>query len=712
MKNWNKKNVSKEKIAELNGRYGLDPLTSSILIRRGITEGKDILFFIEKDKRFLHNPFLFSNMEDAVDRILQAKDEGEIVMIFGDRDVDGITSTTILYEQLTSMGIEVEWRLPKGNDGYGLSVEAVDDFYKKNGTLIITVDCGISNNAEIAHATELGIDVIVLDHHNPPENLPENAIIVNPKCLDSHYPFSDISGAAVVYKTLCALRFSQSELYKQEICLLAAREDGGKITFECQKIQNLVKTESLCETVVPGTVSIFKTKLGSFLSGQAIYVWNGSETSALLKKAFGNAVEVNFADAQNMISSMIPQVKNMTLDELKSKSKLAKYDKESDTRIDGFFNIFVTWAEKCFEKEFPQTEKIEDGELQLVALAALADIMPLKNENRILVRQGIKSLNEGNAVPGLKELLSKLDLLGKTLTSSKLSWNVVPVLNATGRLGSPELAVKLLLEKDGQKREKLAEQIIELNVQRKELGAKAWSIGGAKAEESIRKYGGKLCVVIDEKIHRGVSGILAGKLVSAYNVPSMAVTFVDDVAVGSMRSCRGFSVTPFLDKMSDIFINHGGHDKAAGFSFEKSRLDEFLSRLELLHSGIQLEDEKSQTIEIDAQLTEQYLQPEILKTVDLFEPYGEGNRELNFLTTGLQLQNAWTIGRPEPVHLRLLFDCGKTKWPAVFFSEAKRLHSEFDKGDRLDVVYQIQRNAFNGNETPQMVLSEAKISEK
>ena len=225
---WNKKNVPLESAKEISEKYGTDLLTASILIRRGVTDGKDILYFLENDKRFLHNPFLFKNMEDVVDRILQAQDEGEIVMIFGDRDVDGISSTTILYDQLVNMGLEVECRLPGGNDGYGLSIEAVDDFYSRNGTLIITVDCGISNNAEIAYAAEKGIDVIVLDHHNPPADLPSPAVIIDPKCEDSGYPFQDISGAAVAYKTVKALRFAVSDNYKQEICLINAQIKENK----------------------------------------------------------------------------------------------------------------------------------------------------------------------------------------------------------------------------------------------------------------------------------------------------------------------------------------------------------------------------------------------------------------------------------------------------------------------------------------------------
>ena len=220
---WNKKEVSKEVVKSIHQQYGCDLLTASIFARRGITSGEDIFYFQEDDCRFLHNPFLLNAMEDAVDRILAAKEEGEKVLIFGDRDVDGITSTTLLYDYLSSLGIDVSWRLPSGDDAYGLSIKAIEDFNKEYGTLIITVDCGISNNEEIDFANSLGIDVIVVDHHNPPEILPNATVIVNPKIEDSGYPFVDISGCAVAFKVVSALRFSQTEFYKQEICLLNAR---------------------------------------------------------------------------------------------------------------------------------------------------------------------------------------------------------------------------------------------------------------------------------------------------------------------------------------------------------------------------------------------------------------------------------------------------------------------------------------------------------
>ena len=176
---WDKKDISPEKVKEISSKYGCDLLTASILARRGIYTGDATRFFLEDDILSLRNPFALDGMEDAVERILAAKEEGEKVLVFGDSDVDGITGTALLAGYLESIGMDVSWRIPTGDDAYGLSLEAVEDFAAKDGTLIITVDCGISRFSEIKRAGELSIDVIVTDHHEPQEELPEALVIIN-----------------------------------------------------------------------------------------------------------------------------------------------------------------------------------------------------------------------------------------------------------------------------------------------------------------------------------------------------------------------------------------------------------------------------------------------------------------------------------------------------------------------------------------------------
>lgn len=717
MKNWNKRQVSKETVTSLNTKYGLDSLTSSILARRSVTEGKDIQFFMEDNERYLHNPFLFKNMEDVVDRILQAKDEEEKVLIFGDRDVDGITSTTLLYDYLLSIGIDVKYRLPMGADPYGLNKNAINDFEKDYGSLIITVDCGISNVEEIAYATEKGMDVIVLDHHNPPEILPEPAIIIDPKCEDSGYPFKDISGCAVAFKVVSALRFAMSDLYKNEIALLTVRQENGKFFVDALKMQNLVEKAFISEEVTEG-MSISQTRLVNFLRGQQIFVWDEKTTKNALVNLFGSGADFNVFDFRVEASKVWPTMAQVPLSVLRKKSKIAIYNPEYDSEIKSFFNIFVTYINHLVSKKFPGNELAEEKDLQLVALAALADIMPLIDENRILVRKGIESMNKGHSRPGLLELLANQNLLMKKITSTDLSWNINPTLNATGRLGQPEIGIQLLLEKDSLKRQDLVNKVIEMNNTRKQFGADAWEYGNPKAKESIEEHDGKLCVIIDERINRGVSGTLAAKLVQAYKVPSMAITTVDEVAIGSMRSCRGFDVTTFLDAIdkegavdgkNGLFISHGGHNYAAGFSFMKSRLEEFNSALKKLLPMIQLGDDESETFDVDAEIPEDYLTPELLDLVDKFEPYGEANRDLIFMSKMLRIEDALVMGK-DGQHLKLIFNCKNIKWSALFWNGAEYLHKEFDKGDRVDVLYTIERNTFNGNVTPQMKIIDIRRS--
>lgn len=707
---WNKKEISQSLVKDLEKKYAVDALTASIFARRGITSGKDILYYLEDDLRFQHSPFSFSIMEDAVDRIISASEEKEKVLIFGDRDVDGVTATTVLHDCLKDMGIDVQYRLPEGNDAYGLSIPAIDDFYKDNGSLIITVDCGISNNVEVAHATELGIDVIIVDHHNPQEVLPSPAIIIDPKCIDSGYPFPDISGCAVVFKLVSALRFSKSKWYKQEVTLLNIIPEENSFCIDCIKLRNLIPVRQIKEYIIPGETALSQTKLPAFLSGQIILVWNKERILSFLSTCFGTGIEFNLLDMRVEIGILIPQFKNYELSKIKTLSKIAKYGNHEPTEIGGFYNIYVTYVQMALKKEFPDLIQKEDRDLQLVALAALSDIMPMKDENRIFVKKGLASINASRIRPGLLELMSVLNMLGKHISSTDVSWTIVSNLNAAGRLGHPELAADLFISNDSSYREMAARKIKELNAERKQLSQDAWDYAGIQAETSIPLHHDKLCVVIDERINRGVSGIVAGRLVSLYNVPAITATFVGQTVIGSMRSCRGVDSSDFLNRMGDIFINHGGHTCAAGFSFQRNRLAEFEQKLLDVSNEIELEESSTNKYEIDAEIPATYLTPEILSVTDKFEPFGEKNPQLLFLSKKLKVVDAMLIGKTEKQHLKLILNANTCKWPALFWNEGERLHKDFEIGDEVDILYHIERNTFNGIETPQMILVDLKKS--
>jgi len=180
---------------------------SSLLIARGIDSLSEADKFLSPDyERDMHNPFLFLDMEKAVERIRSAKKKGEKVMIYGDYDADGVTATVILKETLDDYGITSDFYIPdKKTEGYAMNMDVIDKFEKEGVGLIITVDCGISNFSEIEKANEYGIDVIITDHHYVPKKIPNAFAIINPNMPHCPYPFKTLAGVGVAFKLVQAV---------------------------------------------------------------------------------------------------------------------------------------------------------------------------------------------------------------------------------------------------------------------------------------------------------------------------------------------------------------------------------------------------------------------------------------------------------------------------------------------------------------------------
>lgn len=710
MNSWIKKPVTKQQVDPLCDAFGLEQFIASIMVRRNITKGSDILYYTEDDLRFQHSPFCFNSMEDAVERILQAKDDGEKVLIFGDKDADGVTSTAILYTYLKKLGIDVQWRLPVGDDAYGLSIKAVDDFAAQEGTLIITVDCGISNNIEIDHANDLGIDVIITDHHNAPEQLPAASIIIDPKMDDSGYPFKDISGAAVAYKLVSALRFAESDFYNAEICFLELSEDreNNSYNVDCIKIKNLVKIRELHEKITEKT-SIYDLKLPYFLQGQMIYTWDKSETLKILKNIFGSGIEFNLFDFKSEVSKIIPSLKNKSSSDLQKLSTIAKYYPEENTIINSIFNLYVTYCKKVNFAKYPEQIEDEKKDLQLVSLAAIADIMPLQNENRIFIKNGVAAMKTSSIRYGLSELFARLKINYEILTATDLSWSVTPALNAAGRLGQADLTLKLLISENPMERNSLADQIYELNEQRKNLVNEPSFRVHDVATKSIEELENKICLVVDEQIHPGVTGNFAGKLMQEFNVPVIIVTKSDNVYKGSMRSCRGLVTTEYLSGFGDFFINFGGHDCAAGFSFEPEKLPQFIEKIKSSLAFINLQDENPD-IYVDAEIPPSYFSLDFFNMINIFEPFGAENPELIFMSKNVPLVEGVIVGKKDPMHLKLVFEFGKFKIPAMLWGQGEKWGKEIYPGKKYDILYTMSKNYYKGTVTNQFIIKEIKES--
>lgn len=703
---WKKRDVSPTAVRELAERFGIDLLTASILARRGIQSPEDALYYLEDDVRFLRNPFLFHAMEDAVDRILLAADEGEKVLVFGDRDTDGVTATSLLMEELAGLGIETSYRLPNDDEKYGLSVKAIDEFAAGYGSLIVTVDCGISNHAEVEYAGEKGIDVIILDHHVLQAESPPRALaVINPKLADSGYPFRDLSGCGVAYKLAWALRFARSGLYKQETALLNVRPLKDAYVIEALRLSNLVEKGRINETIVPGMMELEKTRLVPFLKDCQIFVWDGEIQKRLLAKALGRAAEVNFYDVRPDVGRLIPQAAGASLLRLSEMSKLGKYSDKPAGELDVFASLFTSFA---LRKAGCHGDTDGDA-LQLVALSVIADMMPLRDENRILVRQGLASLNR-KPRRGLAELVARQNLTGKKISSNDAAWQLTPVINAAGRMGKPDVAVNMLLAEDAAERGSLADALLALNQERRGLGAECWETMYPLAREAAEASGGKYVIVASKGIFRGISGVIASRLADTFKAPAVAASFLPDATVvASVRSARGFNVKGLLEYCSDLFFDYGGHDAAAGFSLPSDKWPEFERRAGEYLSAIDLEDVE-ETVDIDAELPHEYLAPSLAQLVERLEPYGEDNPQLVFMSRSVAISQADIVGKQEKSHLKLLLDFGAHRWPALWWSAADRYRKDFNESDRIDVAFRLQRNYWNGQETPQLVILDAKKS--
>ena len=204
-KKWQYYQTNQEEVEKLEKEYKINKLLATILVNRGITvENANI--FLNPTRKDFHDPKLMPDMNIAVERILQAIEKKEKTIIYGDYDVDGITSITVLKSFLTERGLEVDEYIPNRiSEGYGLNKQAIEKIASKNYNLMITVDCGITAIEEVEYAKEFGIETIITDHHEPGENLPKAIAVVDCKRKENIYPFRELAGVGVVFKLIQAI---------------------------------------------------------------------------------------------------------------------------------------------------------------------------------------------------------------------------------------------------------------------------------------------------------------------------------------------------------------------------------------------------------------------------------------------------------------------------------------------------------------------------
>lgn len=370
----------------------------------------------------------------------------------------------------------------------------------------------------------------------------------------------------------------------------------------------------------------------------------------------------------------------------------------------------VAWKLICMmDKASPTGIDVNDY-LDAVGLATVCDVMPLTEENRIIVKYGLEVLKLGKN-PGLFEILIRNGLDLSALDAYHYGFVIGPRLNAAGRMEDALIGLRLLTTKDQKSISLLTDKLEKLNRERQMLTTKYLDEAEIQAKEQIAQ-GHKLLFIVGDKWSEGIIGLVAGKLTEKYGLPVIASTKLDDGVKGSARSVNGFNITEAISKFSPNLTRFGGHNQAAGFTAITEKLDSFISSLqEFANSEIDL-DSIQKILQIDADLDENNLNIEFAKKIFSYKPFGYGNSTPVFKLTNTKIIRPSLIGR-ESKHLKLYGQTSKGKaFDAIAFNRAD-LFDKIQKSPNIDLAFNLDVNSWNGQENIQLNIKDIKsVDEK
>lgn len=682
--------IDTEKCASISETFALDMITSTILLRRGISEKKDLKFFLENDLVYQHSPFLFDDMQNFVDRITEAIEREENVLIFGDRDADGITSTALLYTELKRAGVRnLSYRLPLSDEQYGLTDAVVEEIEQKEITLVITVDNGISAASEIRSLKKKGIDTIVLDHHLASSDFPPACALIDPKIEGEEYPFPSLSGCAVAFKAAFALRYSRTGFYQERCILFHAEPQNDSIRMSAVKMENLIEYDECTEEIsTDGYISAEMSRIISFLDDNLpILVLDSSYEKNMLEKAFGTQLEINLIDIRSRIEKIIPAVKDKSLFEISKISHAPRYEEgdEEILSLKSLFKSFSLHSDKSLYEDI-------DYPLILASIGTVADLMPLKDENRIIVKRGLKELKKTKNKAFLY-MLGKLNLLSKDLTARDISFSIAPLLNSSGRMGRPDVAVRFLLSSSDDEIEKLYSELEAMNKERQRLTESLAISARSQALSSKEFFSGRF-VLIESEIPRGLTGNISSKIMNEMKIPTMVLSSeMDDRISASMRSPESFDSKAFLDNFQSFFSDYGGHRCAAGFSMSKESLPAFkeaLSDFVLTNAEYFLQEEES--IPVDFDIPEVLMDTSLWKISSFFAPFGMENENIKLHLSKASVVESYHIANRND-WMRLSVEINSKVWPAVCWNAGE---GKIKSGDEIEIIFSPEVNVYKG----------------
>lgn len=544
--------------------FDLHPSITNILVNRGFTTEQAVDFFINPRLASLSDPFDLKDMDKAVDRIVTAIERQEKILIHGDYDADGITATALLCYFFKSCGIDHAYYLPhRLEDGYGVSLKCIDHCKKNNIDLFITLDCGIKAFEAVEYAAKLGIDVIITDHHESDDHIPNCVAVVDPKRKDCTSNMEELAGAGVAFKLIHAL-----------------------------------------------------LKVG--------------------------------------------------------KQKKLKWSRGFDL------------------KEY----------LDLVLIGTLADKVPLKTENRILLRHGLTAMQQTRKI-GLQHLTkSAQNKNNKTaLSMQDILFKVVPKINAAGRIDSANTSVDLLLTDDHMQGQELSYMLQELNQQRQRLERSVSQEIEQEIENNPEIKNSRLLVLFSPDWHIGVLGIVASRMCQKYNKGALLFQVRGDIAKASCRTPdNGLNLVELIESCSDIVEQFGGHEHAAGVTIKTEKLELFRKRINEAALTLSAKRPPAQT-QIDAVVGFHQINNKLITDMNRLEPFGTDNPEPVFLTQRVQLAGPpFVIGGN---HLKLKFMQNNLHLNAIAFGMAHRANELYGVS-WLDILHMPSIDTYTS--TPQIVL--------
>jgi single-stranded-DNA-specific exonuclease len=351
------------------------------------------------------------------------------------------------------------------------------------------------------------------------------------------------------------------------------------------------------------------------------------------------------------------------------------------------------------------TGEIFDKYCDLAAIGTIADVVPLVDENRIIVEKGLQQL-QNSVRPGIRALLAVAKVDTKKINASTVAFALAPRMNAAGRLGTAVTAVELLLTKDIVEAERIADQLDKENTKRQltEQEIHNEAIEMIASDPNFQKK--KVIVLAKEGWHNGVIGIVASRITERFYRPCILISLDNGMGKGSGRSISSFNLFDALTECDSLLATFGGHSVAAGLSINASDIEEFSKKINKYADEVLSEEDMLPVVKIDCLLNGQNLTLSTVKLLSVLEPYGMGNEKPTFAIKNATVENISTVGA-ESKHLRLLVNKDGMRVPCIGFNMGE-CASEVKSGDLIHLAFKLDINTYQGNENVQLILNDVK----